>query len=179
MPQRFLDALNSGRVLLMAGAMGSELQRLGLALPSRPEDWNLERPDVVWAIHQSYVGAGADVLLTNTFQANDVALAERSPDFLTRTFRSAVRLARDVAGPRFVLADVGPIVAPGGVEFPEPADLGDLVALAGEECDGILLETCSTMRVQHAVERMAQAGLPVLLSLCFRKSGDQYLSFDE
>jgi 5-methyltetrahydrofolate--homocysteine methyltransferase len=179
MAESFRDALSSGRVLLMDGAMGTELQRLGLTSPSRPEDWNLERPDVVWAIHQAYIGAGAAVLLTNTFQANPLALAERSTDFLIQSIRSAIRIARDVAGASFVLADIGPIVVPGGVEFSEPADLGPLAKLAAEGgCDGILLETCSTMRVRHAVERLARSGLPVLLSLCFRREGDRYLSFD-
>src|SRR5947209_7925624 len=99
------DALSSGRVLRMDGAMGTELQRVGLPSCKRPEDWNLERPEAVQAIHQAYVDAGAEVLLTNTFQANRIALAERPPDFLAKTFASAIRIAREVAGARFVLAD--------------------------------------------------------------------------
>src|SRR6266571_2132655 len=130
MTSPFRDGLSSGRVLLMDGAMGTELQRLGLQPPGRPEDWNLERPEAVQAIHQAYVDAGAEVLLTNTFQANPVALAERPPHFFAKTFASAIRIAREAAGARFVLADAGPIVAPAGAEFPEPGDLDLLAELA-------------------------------------------------
>src|SRR5262245_53040409 len=110
MGRTLLDLLNSGRVLLMDGAMGTELARAGLREPQRPEDWNVERPDTVRAVHQHYLDAGAEVLVTNTFQANSVALAGRSPGFLDRTFQAAVDVAREAAGEgRFVLADVGPI----------------------------------------------------------------------
>ena len=70
---RFLDALRSGRVLLMDGAMGTELQRAGLQPGECGELWNLTHPEKVRAIHQAYVDAGAEVLLTNTFQANPAA----------------------------------------------------------------------------------------------------------
>jgi methionine synthase I (cobalamin-dependent) len=179
MAQSLRDALNSGRMLLMDGAMGTELQRLGLAPPQRPEDWNVLRPADVRAVHRAYVEAGAEVLLTNTFQANQLALADRSPFFLPKTLRNAVALARDAAGERFVLADVGPIVTPGGFEFAVPSDLDPIAESAAEgSCDGILLETCSTMRVRHAVERLVRSGLPILLSLCFRREGELYKSFD-
>ncbi len=180
MPRSLLDALNSGRVLLMDGAMGTELQRAGLRPPKRPEDWNLERPDAVRAVHQAYVDAGADVLLTNTFQANAIAIADHSPGFLRDTWRSAIALARAAAGAgRFVIADIGPIVAPGALEFAQPEDVDPLTELAAAGgCDGVLLETCSTMRVRLAVEQARGAGLPVLLSLCFRHSGGRLVSFD-
>src|SRR5262249_59798895 len=72
---RFLSALQSGRILLMDGAMGTELQRAGLRQGECGELWNLSRPDQVRAIHQAYVAAGAECLLTNTFQSNPMALA--------------------------------------------------------------------------------------------------------
>ena len=63
----FLDALRSGRVLLMDGAMGTELRRAGLPDDECGATWNLTHPERVRAVHQAYVDAGADVLLTNTF----------------------------------------------------------------------------------------------------------------
>src|ERR1700734_2438098 len=72
---RFLDALHSGRVLLMDGAMGTELWRAGLPEDGCGEIWNLTHPERVRAVHQAYADAGADVLLTNTFQANRSALS--------------------------------------------------------------------------------------------------------
>src|SRR6516164_4935599 len=74
------EAMASGWVLLMDGAMGTELQRAGISTGECYELWNLSHPDKVKAIHQSYVDAGAQVLLTNTFQANPVALAKHGLD---------------------------------------------------------------------------------------------------
>ena len=74
------EAMASGWVLLMDGAMGTELQRSGISTGECYEVWNLSHPDKVKAIHQSYVDAGAQVLLTNTFQANPVALAKHGLD---------------------------------------------------------------------------------------------------
>ena len=72
---RLLQALHSGRVLLMDGAMGTELQRRGLKEGEPPELWNLTHPDEVRAVHRAYVDAGAEVLVTNTFQAYQGALS--------------------------------------------------------------------------------------------------------
>ena len=56
---RFLEALRSGRVLLMDGAMGTELQRAGIEEGECYEAWNLTHPEQVRAIHRGYVFAGA------------------------------------------------------------------------------------------------------------------------
>ena len=62
----FLDALCSGRVLLMDGAMGTELQRRGLKPNENAAAWNVLQPQHVRAVHQAYKDAGAEVLLTNS-----------------------------------------------------------------------------------------------------------------
>ena len=50
--------------------MGTLLQERGLRAGETPEDWNVERPDDIAAIHRAYVEAGAQVIYTNTFGAN-------------------------------------------------------------------------------------------------------------
>src|SRR6516162_11232433 len=107
---RFLEALRSGRVLLMDGAMGTELQRAGIQEGECYELWNLTHPDKVRAIHRAYVDAGADVLLTNTFQANPIALGKHGlGDRIELIISQAITLARSVATPgRFVLVSFGP-----------------------------------------------------------------------
>ena len=50
--------------------MGTLLQERGLRAGETPEDWNIERPDDIAAIHRAYVEAGAQVIYTNTFGAN-------------------------------------------------------------------------------------------------------------
>src|SRR5262249_56202520 len=59
----FLDALRSGRVLLMDGAMGTELRRAGLGDNDCAEAWNWTHPHPVPAIHHPYAHAGAHPLL--------------------------------------------------------------------------------------------------------------------
>src|SRR5438128_452260 len=107
---RFLDVLRSGHVLLMDGAMGTQLQRHGAREGECYELRNIDHPHVVQAIHRSYVTVGAEVLLTNTFQANPITLKkhglmERGPELI----RAGVELASKTAGEKgFVLGDLGP-----------------------------------------------------------------------
>jgi 5-methyltetrahydrofolate--homocysteine methyltransferase len=173
---RFLQELRSGRVLLMDGAMGTELERAGIGSRECRELWSLTHPDRVRAIHQAYADAGAEVLLTNTFLANPSHLDDFGlEDRLGEINRSAVRLARKVAGQsRFVLGDIGPpLDGNGWPEFPDYRDLGRVLpSLDG--VDGCLFETCSSPRalsaVQYAFHRVADGEMPLLLSLTYLRS---------
>jgi len=62
------------RTLLLDGAMGTMLQAYGLESGECSEEWNISHPQVVQKIHQEYIKAGADVILTNTFGANRIKL---------------------------------------------------------------------------------------------------------
>src|SRR5262245_43497894 len=106
---RLIEALHSGRVLLMDGAMGTELQRLGLRDSEPPELWNLTHPERVCAVHCGYLEAGAEVLVTNTFQANFMALAQHGlQDRLGDLWNAALANARVFTNPApLLLADVG------------------------------------------------------------------------
>src|SRR5207245_1321055 len=96
---RFLAALHSGRVLLMDGAMGTELRRAGLPPHASGEVWNLSQPERVRAVHKAYVQAGARCLLTNTFQSNPEALAKYGARAQLDDINwAAVRLARAACG---------------------------------------------------------------------------------
>jgi methionine synthase I (cobalamin-dependent) len=173
----FLEALHSGRVLLMDGAMGTELQRAGLDLGEHHD--GPARSKAVRTIHDRYVEAGAGVLLTSTFLfgSRPSRLARFSPaERLDAINAPLVRLAREAAGPRcFVLADIGPLLDPHGqMEFPDYTMLGPLLASLGD-ADGFLFETCSTPRsltaVQYAFHRTFEtASLPLLLSLTYHRS---------
>src|SRR5262245_17569422 len=158
----FLEQLRLGVPMLMDGAMGSELIRLGLPLGDNGASWNLMRPEAVLEIHRAYVAAGAEVVLTNTFQANPRALRDSSE--LKRIGTAAISLARH-AGARFVLGDIGP-----------PENIEDLraaaTALAG--VDALLLETFSAPEVLAFVESLRRwpgtRDLPILLSLAYLHS---------
>lgn len=170
---RFLDALRSGRVLLMDGAMGTELQRAGLQPGECGELWNLTRPEKVRAIHRAYVDAGAEVLLTNTFQANPTALARHKLEGqLGVICQAAVDLAREAAGPdRWVLADVGPFPSEDGDDYDRV-----VTAFAAAGPDGLLLETCSDpsvpVRLLKALSRRGVQAPPMLVSLTYLRGRD-------
>jgi 5-methyltetrahydrofolate--homocysteine methyltransferase len=169
---RFLDALRSGRVLLMDGAMGTELQRAGLADGERGETWNLSQPERVRSIHRSYAAAGAEVLLTNTFQADPGNLQRPGlGDLPIQIWRAAVDNARaGSACDGFVLADIGPFEL---VEWPED---GRPLVNAGSSCDGILMETISSFDRATSFSLLfrgqREPPIPFLLSFTFLKDAD-------
>jgi 5-methyltetrahydrofolate--homocysteine methyltransferase len=177
----FLDVLRSGHVLLMDGAMGTELQRAGIGSDECRELWNLTHPDRVQAIHQAYADAGAEVLLTNTFLANPSHLDRFDlEDRLEEITRSAVRLARKAAGrSRFVLGDIGPLFDGNGApEYPDYRDLARVLSSL-DGVDGFLFETYSSPHVlsavQYAFHRVAEVETPLLLSLTYLRSPSGHL----
>ena len=64
------ELLATNRVLLADGATGTNLFAAGLTAGDPPDLWNIERPDAITGLYRSFVEAGADVILTNTFGAN-------------------------------------------------------------------------------------------------------------
>jgi 5-methyltetrahydrofolate--homocysteine methyltransferase len=144
MSTRFLEALHSGKVLLMDGAMGTELIRRGQKKPYR---WwsQSEFPDldVVSAIHQDYLDAGAQVYLTATFLANQWHRGRRrnlgDKKAQQANVAAAVASARAVCGDRFILGSLGPPTA----QTPFPRFAVDTLRCirAMSAVDGVLLET--------------------------------------
>lgn len=63
------------RILLLDGAMGTELQRRGLPPGGQPELLNLTDPELLASVYQEYADAGSQVVYANTFGANALKLA--------------------------------------------------------------------------------------------------------
>jgi len=126
-----LLALAQKRILILDGAMGTMIQRHGLAEAdyrgARFADWTrdlrgnndlltLTRPDVIREIHGQYLAAGADILETNTFNANSISMADYGMEALVFELNfEGARLAREAAErystpdkPRFVAGVLGP-----------------------------------------------------------------------
>ena len=128
-----LRELISRRILVLDGAMGTMIQKYGLAeadfrgerfaahersLKGNSDLLVLTRPDVISAIHRAYFEAGADIVETNTFTATTIAQADYGLEHLVRELNvEAARLARAVADeltardpsrPRFVAGSIGP-----------------------------------------------------------------------
>ena len=80
--------------LILDGGMGTLLQERGLQAGETPEDWNVERPDDIAAIHRAYVEAGAQVIYTNTFGAN--RLKYHGKYSLEKVIRGGLAIANEV-----------------------------------------------------------------------------------
>src|SRR5262245_35929946 len=114
--ERFRERLASGPPLLLDAAMGTELQRrdadTGLPLWSaRPL---LRDPELVWTIHGDEVGAGAEILTSNTFRTHARSLAkgglgERSGELTARAVQLANQAAAIPGREVFVAGSLSPL----------------------------------------------------------------------
>ncbi len=103
------------RVLVCDGAMGTMLHAAGNSLHRSLPELNLSNPDLVSTVHESYVDAGADILLTNTFGASRIrldnaGLADRVAE-LNVAAAGLARAAADKSDRRiFVAGSISPAV---------------------------------------------------------------------
>lgn len=179
----FTTLLEERRVLVADGGMGTSLFESGLQPGGTPEVWNVEHPEQVAAVHQGFVDAGADIILTNTFGGTRARLdLDGQGDRVVELNRAGVAVARSVAEradrPVVVAGSVGPT----GALF-EP--LGELThdaavqlfteqidALADAGADVIWIETLSsTEELSAAVEAASGTGLPIVTTMSFDTHG--------
>ena len=114
--------LAEGRPLLADGATGTNLFEVGLISGDSPEAWNATHAERIQSLHESFVDAGADIILTNSFGGNRRRLALHGLESRARELnRLAARNARAVAD-----KDVRPVVVAGSV-----GPTGDLLAPLG------------------------------------------------
>lgn len=122
------------RILIIDGAMGTMIQRYKLSEADyrgdRFQDWKsdikgnndllcLTKPEIIEAIHKEYLAAGADIIETNTFNAQRVSLADYHMEALAYEINlAAAQIARkaadeytkkDPSKPRFVAGAIGPM----------------------------------------------------------------------
>lgn len=112
--------LENGKPIIGDGGMGTMLMSAGLAQGSASELWNIDKPDVIRAIHTGYIQAGAQIILTNSFGGNAVRLNSHGlGERVTELNLAAARLARSVADEAEHPVVVGGSMGPIG-EFLEP-----------------------------------------------------------
>jgi 5-methyltetrahydrofolate--homocysteine methyltransferase len=93
--------------------MGTMLQSLGYSPGESPEEWGLENKDRLVEVHRSYISAGADIILTNTFGGNRPKLAKYGLDSVVADLnKQLAEIAAEVSGTTerdvYVAGDVGP-----------------------------------------------------------------------
>jgi homocysteine S-methyltransferase len=171
------------RVLICDGAMGTMLHAAGNSLDRALPELNLSNSALVSTIHESYLSAGANVILTNTYGANRLRLAEQGfGDLVTDINLAGARIAaraRDETDRQvFVAGSVSPAVSASQrrrvTSSERVAALREQIqALAGGGVDALILETFGyTDELAEAVSVAADlCGLPVIAQATFADDG--------
>lgn len=179
------NLLASQRTILADGAMGTMLFSAGLQFGDPPEVWNLGHPDVIRRIHRSYLEAGSQVLMTNTFGANRLRLGlhnlEGRVAEINQTAAILLKAEVDAHGGRALVAgDIGPsgaIMAPTGtLDYNEAVDIfaEQAAALLAGGVDLIWIETMSDLtEIRAAIEgvRQVSLGTPLITTMTFDTRG--------
>ena len=177
----FLSDVNE-RIVVLDGAMGTELDKRGMPTGYCRELWNVEQPEKVREIHRAYIEAGSDAVITNTFGGNRLKLAAYDLADRARELNArAAEIARLEAGDdHFVLGDIGPtglFMEPLGTtsynEFYE-AFAEQVEAFVAGGADAVIVETMSAVEEAVAAVRAAKAtcSLPVLALMGFNRDAD-------
>lgn len=170
-----LEEILAAGVAITDGAWGTQLQALGLETGEFPDSWNITHPEKVRGVAAAYVEAGSSIVLTNTFGANRLRMADHgSTDDLIEINRCGVRLSKEAAADRArVFASIGPtgkMLMNGDVTSEEmrKAFLEQAQALADAGADALVVETMADLdEARLAVEAAATTRLPVVGCMVF------------
>jgi 5-methyltetrahydrofolate--homocysteine methyltransferase len=174
-----LQWLESGRLVVFDGAMGTMLQASGLTDGGAPELWNVTAGERVKSIYRGYAQAGSNVITTNTFGGTAARLKLHNlQDRVVELNRAGALLAREVAAETgaLVAGDIGPsgeLIEPVG-----PLRMDEAQALFAEQVQGlveggvdfILIETMSHLNEAEAAVRASlqvAPNLPIAVTLSF------------
>ncbi len=184
MSDRLTELLKTRPWLLADGATGTNFFAMGLQHGDAPELWNLSRPDDVVKHYRSFIDAGSDIILTNSFggTANRLKL-HKADDKVFELNKAAAELAHRAAkeagredvivagsiGPTGDLFEpLGPLTIEDGARAFEEQARG----LAAGGADVAWIETMSSVdEVKAAVMGATRAGLPYVVTLSFDTNG--------
>ncbi|MBN1406403.1 MAG: homocysteine S-methyltransferase family protein [Calditrichaceae bacterium] len=174
-----LKRLNQEKVLVSDGAWGTFLHKRGLQPGECPELWNVTQRNDVLAIAKSYIDAGADMILTNSFGGSPVKLAHYGlKDRASELNQAAAEISRQAAGDdHYVLGNIGPtgvMLMMGQVSEQEMYDgfsiQAEALKLGG--ADAICIETMAALDEGILAVRAAKENtdLEVICSFTFEKT---------
>lgn len=175
--KNIIEALNE-KTLVFDGAMGTTIYSKGVFINTCFDELNLTRPDLIKEIHQEYVDAGADVILTNTFGANSIKLKKYGLGGKCKEINMAgVKLAKEVAGDNiYVLGSVGSRLKLGSIMTTETQPEIEesyheqIRTLVESGVDGIMFETFFDLKELLLGAKIAKSyNIPVIASMTSRK----------
>ena len=176
-----IESLVKNGPVVTDGSWGTQMQKRGLRRGQCPDSWNLSHADQVREVARQYVDAGSQIILSNTFGASRLALANFQLDEKTVEINAAgVRISKEAAADRaFVFASIGPsgkMLLTGETSedelrtsFEEQAQ-----AQARAGADGIIVETMIDIEEARIAGTAAkQTGLPVIVSMVYDSGEDK------
>ena len=172
-------ALKNGKVLISDGAWGTLLHSRGLQPGECPELWNVTHRDEVFAVAKSYIDAGADIILTNSFGGSPYKLEHYNlRDRAAELNETAAAISRQAANEdHFVLGSIGPtgvVLMMGQVSEQELYDGFCIQAEALQKggADAICIETMSAIDEAALAIRAAKEStdLEIVCTFTFEKT---------
>lgn len=176
----FRDLLAS-KIIVGDGALGTRIYQKGIPLGTCYEELNLSNPFLVKKIHTEYLDAGAELIETNTFQANRVSLKKFNLDGRVRELNEAAckiasGLKKAVRRQFFIAGSIGPLsqLKETDLDADEIADVfsEQAGALLESGVDLIIFETFTHLReIRPAIEaaRKLSAEIPIIAQLTYFK----------
>ena len=175
--------LDEKQYILADGATGTNLFAMGLETGNPPEPWNIDHKDRIRALHQGFVDAGSDLILTNSFGGNSFRLKlhnlESQVFELNQTAAMIAREVADEAGRTVVVAGaIGPtgeIIEPHGLMTAKQATEAFKIQAEGlveGGVDVLWLETMySIEELEAAIEAVKEFDIPVCATMSFDTAG--------
>ncbi|MDG3575788.1 betaine--homocysteine S-methyltransferase [Rhizobium sp. YJ-22] len=170
-------------VLLADGATGTNLFAMGLEAGEAPELWLESQPEKIVKLHQDFVDAGADIILTNSFGGTRHRLKlHHAADRVFELNKKAAQIAREVAdkaGRRVIVAgSVGPtgeLLQPLGALTYDEAVAAFAEQIEGLKAGGAEIAWIETMsapeEIRAAAEAAVKVGLPYIYTGSFDTAG--------
>ncbi|AWC23530.1 Bifunctional homocysteine S-methyltransferase/5,10-methylenetetrahydrofolate reductase [Aminobacter sp. MSH1] len=176
-----IDALLAEKgVLLADGATGTNLFAMGLEAGEAPELWNESAPEKIETLHQKFVDAGADIILTNSFGGTRHRLKlHHAQDRVFELNKRAAEIARavaDKAGRKVIVAgSVGPtgelLVPLGALTYDQAVD-AFAEQIEGLKAGGAEVAWIETMSAPDEIRAAAEAAIRVGLPYTYTGSFD-------
>ena len=181
-----IDYIKSN-ILLFDGAMGTMLQQNGLNIGENTEVFGFENPKKLLKIHKLYLEAGANVITTNTFGANEIRLNKIGysvEEIIDNAVKIAIKAVEesDKTKPRFVALNLGPIgemLEPiGTLSFDKVYEIFKRQAIQGEKsgADLAIIETMIDLEEAKAAVLAVKenTNLPVFCTMTFDENGRSF-----
>lgn len=182
MERDIFKQITQDRIMILDGAMGSNLIAAGMPMRCCAEQWTCEHQEIVKNLQQQYLDAGSTFLYTATFGGNRVRLKSHGlEDEIVRLNTIPVKMAREIAtvGVHIVAGDVSMTTLT--VDPEDEEDFRELIDIYKEQIR-ILVEAGSEVIVVETMINLDEAraavlaarevcDLPVMATMTFEKNG--------